>query len=395
MKRFRISPMLFIFLTIFIDFMGGSIIIPILPYIVERYRPDAFTVGFLEASFFLALFITAPTLGAISDRFGRRPVLLWCTFGTAISYALFGLANTLELLFFARITGGFTGGVLSTAQAYIADISKKEDFAKNFGILGAAFGLGFVLGPAIGGVLVQVNLNLPMLAAAGLALLNFILGYFTLPESLSASRRHPLALKEFNPLTQLENLASNSKVRDLVVAFFVFNFAFAGFQTNIAVLTRDHFDWSAGENALLFVYIGLVSSLVQGGLIRVLLARFSEERLALFGLGLAGLSMGSIALVAHETWLYLAVGVFAGGVGICLPTLRGLISARASAQEQGRVIGSTQALVSLAMVLGPLWAGFTFDHIGFAAPYWTGALWIMASLKMTTTALRMGYSSVR
>lgn len=388
MKRQQTSALLFIFLAIFIDFMSGSMIIPILPYITQKYRPDALTVGLLEASFFLAVFLASPLLGSLSDRFGRRPVLLWSTLGTAIGCTIFGLANTLTLLFIGRILDGITGGFLSTAQAYIADISKPKDLAKNFGIIGVAFGLGFILGPAIGGFLVQFNLNLPILTAAALSFINTIFGFFALPESLPTEKRQDFRLSDLNPFSQLFQLVTHAHLGYLVIAFFIFNFAFAGFQTNIAVLTRDNFRWTPQDNAILFAYIGLVSSLVQGGLLRILLNRFSEEQLAVSGLAFSSISLGWIAMGVKGVGFYVAVGLFASGVGLCLPTFRSLISSRASAQEQGRIMGSTQALLSISMVLGPLWAGFTFDQFGFATPYWTGAILVFLAWLMMTFAFK-------
>ncbi|WP_245395602.1 MFS transporter [Anthocerotibacter panamensis] len=388
MKLQRPSPIVFIFITIFIEFMGGSLLVPILPYIVERYSSDAFTIGLLSASFALAQFVAAPVLGAASDRFGRRPVLLWCVVGTGLGYLIFGLAGALWMLFLGRIIDGITGGVVSTAQAYIADISRAEDRAQNFGLVGAAFGLGFILGPAIGGILAEIDLNLPVFVAAALTLANVALGYVTLTESLPPEKRQVVPLAELNPLTQLANLVRNREVRLLMLGFFLFNFAFAGFQSVFAVFTRDRFAWGTRENAFLFAYIGLISSVVQGGLIRTLIPRYGETKLALTGLTLCALAMAGVAYVPTGGWLYGTQFLFALGVGLCLPTLRALISARATAQEQGRIIGGSQALVSLAMVLGPLWAGFIFDRIGFTAPYWSASFWMFSALGLIALALR-------
>jgi MFS transporter, DHA1 family, tetracycline resistance protein len=391
-KLSRPSPVVFIFLTIFIDFMGGSLLVPILPFLVERFRSDALTIGLLGASFSLAQFVAAPGIGALSDRYGRRPVLLICMLGTSLGYLIFGLANALWMMFLGRIIDGITGGVISTAQAYIVDISKPEDRSKNFGLIGAAFGLGFILGPAIGGALSQINLNLPVFVAAGFAFANVILGYFTLPESLPKEKRQQgkrqSIWSELNPIGQLGNMARDKNIRALVFGFFLFNFAFAGFQNNFAVFTRDQFHWDPVKNAQLFAYIGLVSSLVQGGLIRKLIPRFGEETLALWGLAFCSISVFSIAFLPTANWLYATQTLFALGVGLASPTLRGLISARTPAQEQGRALGGTQAMVSLAMVLGPLWAGAAFDYFGYTAPYWTSGLWIAVALGVTALALK-------
>ncbi|WP_287128482.1 MFS transporter [Candidatus Cyanaurora vandensis] len=387
MKQFRPSPIVFIFLTIFIEFMGASLLVPLIPYIVGRYQSDAFTIGLLVSSFSLAQFFAAPTLGALSDRFGRRPILLMSLVGTGLGFIVFGLANSLPLLFLGRIIGGASGGAVATAQAYIADISKPEDRTKNFGLVGAAFGLGFIMGPAIGGFLGQYSLQLPVFLAAALAIANAGLGYFTVAESLPPEKRQATPWRQVNPFTQLKALVSNPAVRPLLLGFFLFNFAFAGFQSNFAVYTRDRFEWGPQENAWLFAYIGLVSSLVQGVFIRTLIPRFGDANLARWGLALAGLAVTGVALVPSGNWLYVTQGVFALGVGLCLPTLRGLLSERASAQEQGRVIGGSQSLASLAMVIGPLWAGTIFDRIGYTAPYWSAGLWILVALLLINAAL--------
>lgn len=381
------SPIVFIFLTIFIEFMGGSLLVPLIPYIVGQFQSDGFVIGLLVSSFSLAQFLAAPSLGALSDRFGRRPVLLLSLLGTGVGYVVFGLAHSLAWLFVGRLICGVAGGVVATAQAYIADISTPETRTQNFGLVGAAFGLGFILGPAIGGFLAQFSLQLPIFVAAGLAWSNAVLGYFTVTESLPPEKRQAVAWGQINPLTQLTLLGRNPDVRPFLLGFFIFNFAFAGFQSNFAVFTRDRFNWQPSENAWLFAYIGLISSLVQGLLIRTLLPRFGDAALARWGLVLAGLSVTGVALVPSGAWLYATQGIFALGVGLCLPTLRGLLSQRASAQEQGRVIGGSQSLASLAMVLGPLWAGMVYDQVGYTAPYWSAGAGIGLALVLINGAM--------
>ncbi len=391
-KALSMPRLLFIFITILIDKLGESLIFPILPFLVERFRSDAFTLGLLASSFAIAQFIASPIIGALSDRYGRRPILLVCVLGTAVSYYLFGLAASLWMLFFSRIVDGITGGVAATAQAYIADISSPEDRAKNFGLTGAAFGLGFTLGPALGGVLANISLNLPVFVAGTIALLNFCLGWFVLPESLDKEQRRPFTLQDLNPISQLIDLLKNPRIQGLLIAFFIFNFAFAGFSSIFVLFLNNRYGWGPTQAAAVFFFIGIVSTLVQGGLIRSLLPRFGESKLTIVGLLLVAIAFGGIVLVPATgpillPALYTTQALLALGVGLIIPSLRGLISNRVSNQEQGKTLGGNQALQSVATILGPLWAGWVFDHSGVLSPFWTGAFFMLIAIGFTLTNL--------
>lgn len=295
--RRSISPLYFLCITIFIDRLGESLIFPILPFLVKPFNFNALTLTLLFSAFAAAQFLAAPILGTLSDRYGRRPVLLICVLGTALSYFMFALAQQGWMLFVSRILDGITGGVASTAQAYIADSSAPEDRAKNFGLTGAAFGLGFVLGPALGGSLATINLKLPIVVAGIIALSNFILGYFTLPESLKPESRRTLQLKDFNPLGQLRDLFRDRSLAGLLWAFFIFNFAFAGFTSVFVLFLNQRFGWGPSQAALVFVVIGITITVVQAGLIRKLIPRFREGNLTIVGLFLLGLGFSLTALV--------------------------------------------------------------------------------------------------
>ncbi len=391
-KGIPVPRLAFIFVTILIDKVGESLIFPILPFLVERFRSDAFTLGMLVSSFAIAQFVAIPIISGLSDRYGRRPVLLVCVLGTAVSYYMFGLAASLWVLFLSRIIDGITGGVAPTAQAYIADISAPEDRAKNFGLTGAAFGLGFILGPALGGALANISLNLPVFVAGTIALLNFIWGYFVLPESLEQDQRRPFTRRDLNPISQLSDLLKNPQIQGLVTGFFIFNFAFAGF-SSIFVLFLDHrFGWGPNQAAAVFVFIGVLSTVVQGGLIRQLLPRFGEAKLTVAGLLMIAIAFGGIVLIPAEgpillPALYTTQAFLAFGVGLIIPSMRGLISNRVSNQEQGKTLGGNQALQSIAMILGPLWAGWMFDHSGVLSPFWIGALLMLMAVGFTLTNL--------
>ncbi|MBC7880081.1 MAG: MFS transporter [Anaerolineae bacterium] len=385
----RPSPLIFIFLTVFIDLMGGSLLIPVLPFLVERFRSDALTIGWLTASFSIAQFLAAPVLGSLSDRYGRRPVLLICVLGTALGYFVFGWAKSLWVLFLARIIDGITGGVISTAQAYIADISTPEERTKNFGLIGAAFGLGFILGPTIGGVLARIDLNLPVFFAGGISLVNLVLGYFTLNESLPPERRRPISAVDFNPLRSLANLLDQKSLQGILIGFFLYNFAFAGFTGIFTLAIRDRFGWGPDLAAWLFAFIGIISTIVQGGLIRKLVPAFGETRLAISGLALIALAYGLVCVIPSGPWLYLTQGILAVGIGLTAPSLRGVLSNRTSPENQGRVLGGAQALASLGQVVGPLWAGWSYDYLGRLVPFWVGAIWQLAAIALVVIGLRV------
>ncbi|MBW4539468.1 MAG: MFS transporter [Myxacorys chilensis ATA2-1-KO14] len=391
--RRKISPLLFIFITILLDKLGESILFPILPFLLERFRTDAMTLGLLTASFALAQFFATPIIGSLSDRYGRRPVLLICVLGTSLSYYMFGLAGSLWVLFVSRMIDGVTGGVAATAQAYIADISTPADRAKNFGLTGAAFGLGFVLGPALGGSLAGININLPVFFAGTVALLNFILGWVSLPESLTPENRRVSGWKDLNPFSQISDLFQHDRIKGFLWTTFIFNFAFSGFSSIFVLFLNRRFGWGPSSAALVFVFIGVLSTLIQGGLIRKLIPAFGEGKLTLAGLVALALGLGLIVVIPSDSptiyvLLYLSQGLLALGVGLILPCLRGLISNRVSAQEQGRTLGSAQGLQSIASILGPLWASWCFDQFGMLSPFWLGSLFILLAFGTTWMNLR-------
>lgn len=397
--KISVPRLAFIFITILIDKVGESLIFPILPFLVERFRSDAFTLGMLVSSFAIAQFIAIPIISGLSDRYGRRPVLLVCILGTAISYYMFGLATSLWVLFLSRIIDGITGGVAPTAQAYIADISAPEDRAKNFGLTGAAFGLGFILGPALGGALANISLNLPVFVAGTIALLNFILGWFVLSESLDPDQRRPFTRRDLNPIGQLSDLLKNPQIQGLVVGFFIFNFAFAGFSSIFVLFLDNRYGWGPNQAALVFVFIGVVSTVVQGGLIRQLLPRFGEAKLSLAGLLMIAAAFGGLVLIPAKGLillpaLYTTQALLALGVGLIIPSMRGLISNRVSNQEQGKTLGGNQALQSIAAILGPLWAGWMFDHSGMLSPFGVGALLMLIAVGFTLTNVPRRQNSV-
>lgn len=373
----------FLFIAVLLDFLGAGILVPVIPFLVGQFNQDALMVGLLSMSFYAAQLIAAPVLGSLSDRYGRRPVLLISVIGTGLADLLFGFANTLWVLFAARLFDGMTGGNIAVAQAYIADVTSPQNRAKNFGLIGAAFGIGFVFGPALGGWLSQISLQAPAFVAGILSLFTAMFGLFFLPESLPPERRlkGAITLKELNPLCQIRDSLQRPVLRWFLLANFAQNFAFSGLQTNFALFTFVRFGLGPQQNGGIFAYIGIMAVLMQGLITRRLIQRFDEQWLTIVGLG--GMALGYAAVAwAPTLWtLYLAITLLAVGSGIAIPTLTGTISKQVSLRQQGSILGATQAISSLALIVGPVWAGLTFDSFGANTPYWTGAICLVVAAR--------------
>lgn len=370
----------FIFITILLDIIGAGIMMPVVPYIVRPYSASALTIGMLAVAYSVAQFFAAPLLGAISDRHGRRPVLVISLFGAAIGYSLFGVGGALWVFFVSRIVAGFTGGNLTAAQAYIADVSSDEDRAKNFGLVGAAFGIGFILGPSLGGVLAKISLTAPAWAAGGVALATATFGWFVLPESLAPENRraHPLHGGDFNPFRLIRKAMSTRQLRALFTGIFLSRFAMYGLQTNFAVYTLNRFKYTPSQNAVVFTVLGVVTTIMQGVILRRISGRFTDRRLLLNGLAIMVAGMAFVAAVPTGWMLSPAIAVLAVGSGLVTPTLHSLVSKAGSAEEQGLMFGANGAITSLTAIFGPAWAGAVFDHVAWTAPYWSGAVFLAA-----------------
>lgn len=365
-----------------------GILVPIIPYLVRQFRTDATTVALLSLSFSAAQFFASPVLGVLSDRYGRRPVLLWSILGTALGHFLFGIAGSLPVMFAARILDGITGGNISTAQAYITDITPPEDRAKSFGLIGAAFGLGFVLGPAIGGALSTIHVAAPAFGAGALALLTCVFGYFLLPESLPKELRtkQPMRWADLNPLRPLVQVAQRKNLHALLTALFVLNFAFSSLQSNFALLTMARFGYTAKQNATIFAFIGLSAAIVQGVLIRRLSSRLGDRKMVVIGYTTMITGFLGVSLAPNETLLYVATALISG-VGFASTAQTALLSHRVGPREQGWLMGSLQSVLAVTRVLGPLYAGPVFDMFGPGAPYWSGALFLMLAFVLTMSAI--------
>src|SRR5512134_858819 len=385
------AALAFIFITIFLDLLGVGILIPVIPTIVRQFAPGGFVVGLLTLSYSAAQFVAAPALGALSDRTGRRPVLLFSLVGSAVGYVIFGAAHSLAFLFVGRILDGITGGNISTAQAYLADVSSPADRSKNFGLVGAAFSLGFIIGPALGGVLSHAwGPSAPAFAEAGLSLAAALFGWVALPESLPPERRHATAIRwrQVEPFGAMAAAFRLPVVAPLLLAWLLAQFAFASLQGNYAVYVLDRYGLGPGGSAGLFTLVGVIGASMQGVVIRRLVHGGTERRWALVGLAVTSAGLATIALAPSVAWQYGAVALYSVGSAFIMPTLAGLVSHQADARTQGTVLGVLQSGASLMRVVGPLYAGWIYDHLAWPAPYWTGAAVMVAG--GVVVALRTG-----
>jgi MFS family permease len=362
------SPLPILFLTVFIDLLGFGIVIPLLPLYAEHYDASAVTIGLLMASFSAMQFVFAPIWGGLSDRIGRRPIILFSLAGSAVSYLLLGLAGSLPALFLARLLAGAAAANIPVAQAYVADTTSPEDRAKGMGMIGAAFGLGFIFGPAIGGTLTLYGYSAPAYAAAGLSVFNLIWASWRLPESARpADSRAPL----FHPLQlrRLRRVVGVPQAVTLLLLLFFTTFSFANMETTFALLGQHRFAFRADQIGRLFTYMGLVAAVVQGALIARLVKRFGEPRLIVFGAFSMAAGLLWTPYGADLATLLVALAALSAGQGLMHPSLTSLLSRSADAAEQGAVLGVAQSLSSLARIVGPVWGGVLYGTVGPAAPY--------------------------
>src|SRR5205085_3034499 len=364
----RRSPLLVIFVTVFIDLIGFGIVIPVLPYYVEgtRFNATPRAVGLLFASYSVMQLLFTPILGRLSDRYGRRPVLFLSLLGTSLGFMILGFATTLWMLFVGRIIDGITGGNISTAQAYIADVTTKEERAKGMGLIGAAFGLGFTLGPAIGGILSKWDIDVlgyhipgisvPFIFAGLMAFANATLLYFTLPETVTPD--HPArASAATGRWSQFFDALKQSRLAFVLLIYFLFVTAFSIMTTSFALFTMYRFGYDASHNGYLFMYVGMLGVIIQGGLIGRLAKAFGELPLVIVGALLFAGSLFLIPLVGPGSGLIALLGLgelFAVANSLAIPSLTALASKSVGRGEQGGVLGITQSAASLARAVGPL-----------------------------------------
>jgi MFS transporter, DHA1 family, tetracycline resistance protein len=382
-----VPPLVILFFTVFIDLLGFGIIIPLLPFYAERFGGSAETVALLAASFSLMQFIFMPIWGRLSDRVGRRPILLLGLFGSFGSYLLFGLAGSLPLLFASRLFAGIAGATVSTAQAFIADTTTRENRAKGMGVLGAAFGLGFIFGPAIGGFLSRWGHAVPPFFAATLAILNFGAAWFLLPESRPA-HVPATARAAHSRLEALRKALTRPTLPVLFAVYFLVVAAFSGFETTFALFSQKRFGFNEETIGYLFAYVGVVLAVVQGGLVGRVVKSVSERRLVPVAIAVLACGLALIPLSYSLPMLFLANGVLAVGMGFNSPSLVSLISQGSDPEDQGGVLGVSQSLASLARILGPAWGGYLYDRYGAATPYASSAAVMVLAALVAAVGLR-------
>lgn len=382
----RKPAILFIFITLFLDILGIGLIIPVLPSLVEKLgggglAPAAYTFGFLTALYSLMQFIFAPIIGSLSDQFGRRPVILLALLGSGLDYFLLAWAPTIAWLFVGRFISGISGASFSAANAYIADISTKEKRAANFGIMGAAFGLGFICGPALGGWLGVYGLRVPFIAAGILTLLNWLYGMFILPESLKPENKRKFSFATANPLTSILDLRKQKLALGLSFAFFISNIAHQVFPSVWVLYTTHRYAWGTHQTGMSLALVGLMTALVQGGLGRVLIPKLGEKKSAIIGFTIMALSLVGYGL-ATKGWMVYCIIVFGSLAGIALPAIQGMISNTVGDDEQGGLQGSLTSLQSLARVISPIVVTSIFAYfISANAPvYLPGAAFFFSAI---------------
>jgi len=368
-------PLLIIFLTIFVNLVGFGIIVPLLPFYAQTFGASPLTIGLLFAVFSLCQLLAAPALGDLSDRYGRRPVLVFSLAGTVVSFVMLAMAHSVAMLFLARIVDGLSGGNISTARAYVADITAPEDRARAYGLIGAAFGLGFIFGPALSGILARVSYTAPIWAAAGITVVATLMAWAWLPETV-----HRTQAGTGNPFRYLPELLRRPLVRRVLVIDFVYWTSFAIFQTTFALFTARRFGFDAPKTGYVFAAFGVLGAVIQGGFIRPIVRRLGDKSTFMLGLACGAFGLLACAMVDSVPLFMLTLVPLAFGIGFGHPTMASLVSLVADGDEQGRVQGAAGAVESLGRTIGPVWGNASLERIGEAAPYVSAATLLLLTL---------------
>ncbi|MCZ4243758.1 TCR/Tet family MFS transporter [Pedobacter punctiformis] len=380
------SAMAFIMVTLLIDFTGFGIIIPVLPKLIQDFTGGTLSVaadygGYLMVAFALAQFIFSPIMGGLSDQYGRRPILLFSLFGLGIDYIFLSFAPSIFWLFIGRIIAGITGASFTTAMAYIADISEPEKKAQNFGMVGAAFGIGFILGPIIGGLFSTYGLRVPFMISAGLALINWLYGYFILPESLSQDKRRKFSWARANPVGAFLNAAKYPAILGLLATLLLLYIASHSVQSNWSYYVIEKFKWDSKMIGYSLGVVGIVIAIVQGGLIRIIIPKIGNRKAIYYGLMLyiVGFVCFAFATTGWMMMLFILPYCFAGIGG---PAMQSIISNQVPENAQGEIQGITTSLQSLAAIIGPFLASHIFVYfIEKGTPlYFPGAPFILSAI---------------
>jgi MFS transporter, DHA1 family, tetracycline resistance protein len=368
-------PLLIIFLTIFVNLIGFGIIIPLLPYYAQQFGASPLVIGLLFASYSLCQLIAAPALGDLSDRWGRRPILIFSLAGTVVSFVMLALAHSVAMLFLARIVDGLSGGNISTARAYVADITEPKDRARAYGLIGAAFGLGFIMGPALSGMLARVSYTAPIWAAAALTLVAALMALFWLPETV-----HRAEAGAGNPLSYLPALLQRPALRRVLAVDFMYWFAFSIFQTTFALFAQQRFAFDASRTGYFLAGFGVLGVVIQGGFIRPIVKRTGDK--PMFVAGVVFSIVGLVAAAAAHSVVVFAISLvpLAFGMGFGHPTVSSLVSRAGRSDEQGRVQGAASAVESLGRTFGPVWGNASLEKYNSATPFLSGAAFLALAL---------------
>jgi MFS transporter, DHA1 family, tetracycline resistance protein len=372
-------PLLVIFLTILVNLIGFGIIIPLLPFYAQTFGASPLAIGLLFASFSFSQLIASPVLGHWSDSWGRRPVLIFSLLGTVVSFVMLALAHSLTMLFAARIVDGLSGGNITTARAYIGDIATDENRARSFGMLGAAFGLGFIIGPALGGLFARISYTAPIWAAAAITVVATLLAWLWLPETV-----HRVEAVSVSPWRALRDVGARAHLRLLFLIDFLYWGTFAVYQTTFALFGERRFGFDATHIGYLLAAFGFLGVVVQAALVGPVVRALGEKRTLMIGLLFAAIGWGGSALTYSIPTFIAMLVPGALGIGFCNPSLVSLVSAAGGRHEQGRVQGAAGALESLGRTLGPVWGNGALQWFGEGAAYGSAALVLVGTAALVT-----------
>ena len=372
----RKASLSLIFITVFIDLLGFGILIPILPtFSTIELNLSEFSIGLVLAIYSLTQFIFGPILGNLSDRLGRRPLIVGCLFLNAVGYIIFAFTNSFMLLIISRIVAGIGGSSVAVAQAYIADVTSKEDRSKGMGMIGVAFGLGFVFGPIIGGFLSKYGYEVTGFASAAFSFIAFLFTIFFLPESLKKIiDKVEIKTRKLIDLPAIKLLFKNHKLATLIIMYFILIFSIANIYGTFALIGYKRYHFTDMQIGIMYGIIGIVSAIVQGGLLRVLTKYMDDKIIVIAGSFLLILGLAMVPYAGNMTGLIVVIVILALGSGSLQPTMLSMISKNSSESEQGFTLGVNQSFSAFARVLGPLWGGFAFEYIGYQYPFLTGAV---------------------
>ncbi len=382
------SALTLIFLTVFIDLLGFGILIPILPtFAITKLHVSETAVGIAIAIYSLVQFIFNPLFGKLSDKNGRKPIIIICLLLNAFGYIIFAFSNTYLLLIISRIVGGIGGSSIGVAQAYIADITTKENRSKGMGMIGAAFGLGFVFGPLFGGLLSKFGYMITGFSSAGFSTLAFLFTIFLLPESHNKIDKAKKIGKKLLDIQAMKIIFKKTDIALLIILFFILTFTTASIYAIVPLLGYKVYNFSNLQNGYIFGIVGFVGAMVQGGLIRVISKSISDLKLVTIGSILMMLGFAFLPYGGNFLGLAVVAVILALGIGILQPILLSLVSKVTSDEEQGITLGINQSLSAFARVLGPLWGGFTFEFFGYSFPFLSSAAFTLIIILLSILSL--------